>query len=107
MTLLHVALIFFIMAAGFWNGKARNLTHPGNPSHNAGFFPFGMGGVLEGAAVVYFSFIGYDSVSTMAEEVKNPSRNMPIGIAGSVVLVTVLYCAMAMALTLVLPYDEV
>lgn len=106
-TLLHLALILFIVVAGFVNGKPSNFINSSNPSIEAGFIPFGVHGIFDGAAVVYFSFIGYDAVSTMGEEVKHPSRNMPIGIVGSVVLVTLIYCSMAAALTMLLPYDEI
>ena len=66
------------------------MTHQANSAKNpGGFFPYGVSGVFNGAAMVYLSYIGYDAVSTMAEEVKNPTREIPIGISGSVVLVTV------------------
>lgn len=87
--------------AGFYNGSGRNLIMPG------GFAPFGVRGVLDGAAIVYFSYIGYDSVSTMAEEIKNPSKSLPVGITGSVLIVSLLYCLMALALCVMIPYNEV
>lgn len=64
-------------------------------------------GVFDGAAIVYFSYIGYDSVSTMAEEIKNPSKNLPVGIVGSVLIVSILYCLMALSLCMLLPYNKV
>lgn len=72
-----------------------------------GLAPFGVRGVLDGAAIVYFSYIGYDSVSTMAEEIRNPTKSLPIGIAGSVLIVSVLYSLMALALCSMIPYNEV
>ena len=62
---------------------------------------------FNGAAIVYYSYIGYDSVSTMAEEVHKPAKTMPIGISGSVLVVTVLYCLMAASLVVLVPYDQV
>lgn len=93
---------------GFWRGNVKNLTHPAHPEKSAsGFFPYSTAGVFYGAAMVYLSYIGYDAVSTMAEEVKEPARDIPIGISGSVVLVTILYCLMAASMCLLLPYDAV
>ncbi|XP_077244860.1 cationic amino acid transporter 6, chloroplastic-like [Tasmannia lanceolata] len=101
MTVFHVIFFGFIIIAGFCNGSAKNLIEP------RGFAPFGAKGVLDGAAMVYISYIGYDSVSTMAEEIKNPSKSLPIGIAGSVLIVSALYCLMALALCLMTPYNEI
>ncbi|KAL3499737.1 hypothetical protein ACH5RR_038830 [Cinchona calisaya] len=101
MTVFHVAFFGFIIIAGFQNGSSKNLVKPG------GLAPFGVKGVLDGAARVYISYIGYDSVSTMAEEIKNPSRNLPIGIVGSVLIVSALYCLMALSLCTLVPYNKV
>ncbi|KAF8726437.1 hypothetical protein HU200_019671 [Digitaria exilis] len=108
LTVVHVAFILFIIVVGFMHGDARNLTRPANPSQNpGGFFPHGAMGVFNGAAMVYLSYIGYDAVSTMAEEVQRPARDIPIGVSGSVVVVTVLYCLMAASMSMLLPYDAI
>ncbi|KAM0905258.1 hypothetical protein ACQ4PT_017451 [Festuca glaucescens] len=107
LTAVHVAFILFIIVMGFWRGDVRNLTHPADPAHPGGFFPNGVGGVFSGAAMVYLSYIGYDAVSTMAEEVERPARDIPIGVSGSVVIVTVLYCLMAASMSMLLPYDAI
>ncbi|WP_022722836.1 amino acid permease [Rhodopseudomonas sp. B29] len=73
---------------------------------NAGTGVFGWSGVLRGAAVVFFAFIGFDAVSTAAQEAKNPQRDMPIGILGSLAICTVLYVAVAFVLTGIVPYDR-
>ncbi|KAK1300352.1 hypothetical protein QJS10_CPB13g01515 [Acorus calamus] len=105
-TAIHIAFIVFIIVIGFWRGNRRNLVEPSDPTRNAGgFFPYGASGVFKGAAWVYLSYIGYDAVSTMAEEVKDPKRDIPIGVSGSVVLVTVLYCFMAVSMSMLVPYD--
>ncbi len=70
------------------------------------FFRHGWGGVLTGAAVVFFAFIGFDAVSTAAQEAKNPSRDMPIGILGSLVVCTLLYVLFSYVLTGVAPYTD-
>ena len=108
LTAVHVAFILFIIGMGFRHGDARNLTRPADPSRSpGGFFPHGAVGVFNGAAMVYLSYIGYDAVSTMAEEVQRPARDIPVGVSGSVVVVTVLYCLMAASMSMLLPYDAV
>ncbi|XP_066356368.1 cationic amino acid transporter 6, chloroplastic-like isoform X1 [Miscanthus floridulus] len=108
LTAVHVVFILFIIGMGFRHGDARNLTRPADPSRSpGGFFPHGAVGVFNGAAMVYLSYIGYDAVSTMAEEVQRPARDIPVGVSGSVVLVTVLYCLMAASMCMLLPYDAI
>jgi basic amino acid/polyamine antiporter, APA family len=70
------------------------------------FFNHGWGGVLKGAAIVFFAFIGFDAVSTAAQEAKNPKRDMPIGILGSLVACTILYILFSYVLTGVAPYTD-
>ncbi|MDD1704144.1 MAG: amino acid permease [Methanoregula sp.] len=70
------------------------------------FLPFGWGGVLSGAAIVFFAYIGFDAVTTAAEEIECPERNMAIGLIGSAVVVLVLYVAVAAVLAGVVPYNE-
>jgi APA family basic amino acid/polyamine antiporter len=67
---------------------------------------FGWDGVLRGASIVFFAYIGFDAVSTAAQEAKNPQRDMPIGILGSLAICTVLYIAMAAVLTGMVPYTQ-
>jgi APA family basic amino acid/polyamine antiporter len=69
-------------------------------------FRHGWGGVLRGAAIVFFAFIGFDAVSTAAQEAKNPKRDMPIGILGSLVICTILYVLFSYVLTGVAPYTD-
>lgn len=107
LTALHIMFILFIIVMGFWRGKWKNFSEPSNPNNRGGFFPYGATGVFNGAALVYLSYIGYDAVSTMAEEVKNPVKDIPVGVSGSVILVTVLYCLMAASMSMLLPYDMV
>lgn len=107
LTLLHILFIAFVIMVGFWRGSWKNFTEPANPQSPTGFFPHGAAGVFKGAAAVYLSYIGYDAVSTMAEEVRDPVKDIPVGVSGSVVIVTVLYCLMAASMTKLLPYDMV
>ena len=69
-------------------------------------FRHGWGGVLRGAAIVFFAFIGFDAVSTAAQEAKNPKKDMPIGILGSLVVCTILYVLFSWVLTGVAPYSD-
>jgi APA family basic amino acid/polyamine antiporter len=70
------------------------------------YFPFGWSGVVGGAALVFFAYIGFDIVATTAEETKNPARSMPIGILASLAIVTVIYVAVCAVLTGLAPYKE-
>jgi APA family basic amino acid/polyamine antiporter len=70
------------------------------------FMPFGWSGVAHGAALVFFAYIGFDAVSTAADETRNPQRDLPLGIIGSLIICTVLYIAVAGLLTLISPYPS-
>ncbi|WP_371372443.1 amino acid permease [Sporomusa aerivorans] len=70
------------------------------------FLPYGWAGVSAGAAVIFFAYLGVDSIATAAEETCNPSRNMPFGIIGSLAVCTVLYIAVSAVMTGVVPYSQ-
>ncbi|MEJ8855755.1 amino acid permease [Variovorax robiniae] len=76
------------------------------PANTGEFGHFGWSGVLRGSSVVFFAFIGFDAVSTAAQEAKNPQRDMPIGILGSLIICTALYVAVAAVLTGLVPYTK-
>lgn len=78
----------------------------GTPFSYADAFRHGWGGVLAGAGIVFFAFIGFDAVSTAAQEAKNPARDMPIGILGSLAICTVLYILFSHVLTGLVPYTD-
>lgn len=69
------------------------------------FAPNGWAGIQAGAAIVFFAYIGFDAVSTVAEEVKNPKKNLPIGIIGSLIVSTIIYIIVAAVFTGIIPYD--
>jgi basic amino acid/polyamine antiporter, APA family len=73
---------------------------------NAGTGIYGWSGVVRGAAVIFFAYIGFDAVSTAAQEAKNPMRDMPIGILGSLAICTVIYVAVGFVLTGIVPFDR-
>ena len=74
--------------------------------HTPTFAPNGIKGISVGAAIIFFSYIGFDAVSTASEEAKNPQRDIPIGIIASLIICTVLYIAIALVLTGLIPWDQ-
>lgn len=106
---IKVAIVILFIALGWHFIKPENhvpyMIPEGSPGHE-GIFKFGWGGVLGGAAIVFFAFIGFDAVSTAAQEAKNPKRDMPIGILGSLVVCTILYVLFGHVLTGVANYNE-
>ncbi|MGZ7049061.1 MAG: amino acid permease [Methanobacterium sp.] len=76
-----------------------------DPANYQPFLPYGWSGVVTGAAMVFFAYIGFDAVSTAAEETKNPQRTLPIGIIGSLIISSILYIAVAAVLNGMVPYN--
>jgi APA family basic amino acid/polyamine antiporter len=74
------------------------------PEHWTPFAPNGFAGIASGAAIIFFSYIGFDAVSTVAEECRNPKRDMPIGIIGSLIVCTVVYIVIALVFTGMIPF---
>ena len=70
------------------------------------FAPNGLTGIHQGAAIVFFAYIGFDAISTAAEETRNPQRNMPIGILGGLAICTVIYVIVGIVLTGLVPYQQ-
>jgi len=77
-----------------------------NPANWKPFLPFGMQGIVNGAGLIFFAYIGFDAVSTAAEETKNPHRDLPIGIIASLLICTLVYVAVATVLTGIMYYPE-
>lgn len=97
-SIVSAAVIIFIIIVGFIHSESSNLVP---------FFPFGPKGTFTAAAVVYWSYTGFDMVATMAEETKKPSRDIPIGLVGSMSIITVIYCLMALSLAMMVNYTLV
>lgn len=95
-----LVLLFFISIALYFVAPSK-MAENWQP-----FQPMGWGGTLAGAAVVFFAYIGFDAVSTVAEETKNPARDLPIGIIASLVICTVFYVVVAAVFTGLIPYNE-
>lgn len=112
-----IVLVFIAIGWGFINpvhhhpylipANAPPATLPDGTQYSyLDFFRHGWGGVLRGAGIVFFAFIGFDAVSTAAQEAKNPKKDMPIGILGSLAICTVLYILFSWVLTGVAPYQD-
>jgi APA family basic amino acid/polyamine antiporter len=99
-----MVLVVFVVAGAAYVNRA-NLT-PLVPPNAGQFGRFGWSGVLRGAGVMFFAYIGFDAVSTAAQEAKNPARDMPIGILGSLAICTVLYVLVAIVLLGIVPYQR-
>jgi APA family basic amino acid/polyamine antiporter len=108
---IKVAIVLIFIVAGISHVSTSNWVTKNNPA--GAFIPpqlgegqFGWSGIFRAAAVVFFAYIGFDAVSTAAQEAKNPKRDMPIGILGSLAICTVLYILVSYVLTGVVPYDQ-
>jgi len=106
---LFIILLFIAAALPFFS-TSHWVTAANPDGHfippNLGPGQFGWSGILRGAAVVFFAYIGFDAVSTAAQEAKNPKRDMPIGILGSLAICTILYVAVGLVLTGIVGYDK-
>ncbi len=102
---LKVAVVIFFIGIGYFYINRANY-HPFLPRNTGEFGAFGWSGVLAGAGQIFFAYIGFDAVSTAAQEAKNPKRDMPIGIIGSLAICTVLYILYGLVLTGVVNYKE-
>jgi APA family basic amino acid/polyamine antiporter len=99
---VKVSVVLFVIALG------AMYVHPGNWGHGwSTFAPMGFSGVGAGAAYIFFAYIGFDAVSTTAQEARNPQRDLPIGIIASLLICTVLYIAVAGVLTGMVPWQNV
>ena len=101
MVLLKIGIILFFIAVGLTLLKPDNWSNPAT----GGFAPNGISGIGAGAAIIFFSYIGFDAVSTAAEEAKNPGKDMPFGIIMSLLICTVLYIALSAVMTGIAPWQ--
>ncbi|MFS7905427.1 putative amino acid/polyamine transporter I, cationic amino acid transporter [Helianthus anomalus] len=95
---VHIIVILFIIVCGLIKADPKNYDD---------FFHYKARGVFKASAVLFFAYVGFDAVSTLAEETKNPAKDIPIGLVGSMVITTTLYCALAVTLCLMQPYYEI
>ncbi len=97
MVALKIVILFFFIAVGAFYVKPENWSP---------FMPNGLAGVWTGASLIFFAFIGFDAISTAAEECRNPGKDMPIGIIGSLIVCTLFYIATAAVLTGIEPWNK-
>jgi len=99
MVAIKIAIIGLFLVVGLRYVRPEQWTTPG-------FAPNGFKGISVGAAIIFFSYIGFDAVSTASEEAKNPQRDIPLGIIASLIVCTLLYIAIALVLTGIIPWDR-
>ena len=102
MVLLKIGIIIFFLCIGVFLIRPENYTNPAT----GGFAPNGFKGVSAAAAIIFFSYIGFDAVSTAAEEAKDPARDMPFGIIMSLIVCTVLYILLSVVMTGIAPWQQ-
>lgn len=102
---IKTTVILMFLVAGVSYVNTANWV-PFIPENTGEFGHFGWTGVFRGAAIIFFAYIGFDAVSTAAQEAKNPQRDLPIGILGSLVICTILYIAVGLVLTGIVPYPQ-
>ncbi|HEU5412831.1 MAG TPA: amino acid permease, partial [Candidatus Angelobacter sp.] len=104
-----VLIVFVVVGARFLMQHPHLTTenwHPFIPANTGAFGQFGWSGILRAAGIIFFAYIGFDAVSTAAQEAKNPAKDMPIGILGSLIICTILYIVVAAVLTGLVPYHN-
>ncbi|MGJ8513787.1 putative amino acid permease YhdG [Carnimonas sp. R-84981] len=97
LVLIKVAVVLMVVIVGIWYVKPENLTP---------FMPFGVSGIVSGAALAFFAFIGFDAVSSSAEEVSDPQRSLPVGLLGSLAICAALYASVALVSTGIVPFAQ-
>lgn len=98
MVLVKIGAVLFVIVAGIGHVDTANWSP---------FLPYGWTGVFSGAALIFFAYVGFDAVSTHAEEARNPKTDVPIGILSSLVICTILYIAVAAVVTGMVPYPQI
>ncbi|XP_071116247.1 cationic amino acid transporter 4-like [Haliotis cracherodii] len=101
-TILNGIVIAFIICAGFYYADIDNWTN----TNRGGFFPFGFGGTLGGAASCFFAYIGFEGIAVSGEEARHPEKSIPVATAIALAVVTVLYMLVSISLTLMVPFDQ-
>ena len=95
---VNTVVILFLITAGFAHAETSNLTP---------FLPYGVKEIFQATAIVYFAYDGFDNIAIMAEEIKNPARDIPLGLLGLMSIITVIYCSMALSLAMMQKYTKI
>ena len=108
---IKVAIVVLFIVAGVWFVKTSNWVTTSNPTGafippNVGPGQYGWSGIIRGAGVVFFAYIGFDAVSTAAQEARNPQKDMPLAILGSLAICTLLYVLVSVVITGIVPFDR-
>ncbi|XP_004925382.2 cationic amino acid transporter 2 isoform X1 [Bombyx mori] len=111
-TAINLCVVLFVIVSGSLKADTSNWRIPesevpkdeGRSYGTGGFAPYGLAGIIRGAAVCFYGFIGFDCVATAGEEARRPQRSIPAAVAGSLLVVFLAYCGVSCVLTLVLPY---
>ncbi|HVX88174.1 MAG TPA: amino acid permease [Gemmatimonadales bacterium] len=106
MVVLKIGLILFFIAVGAFLIKPEHWTTHALVEGGSGFAPNGWKGISAGAAIIFFSYIGFDAVSTASEEAQNPAKDMPFGIIASLIICTVLYIILSVVMTGMAPWTQ-
>ncbi|HWA41282.1 MAG TPA: amino acid permease [Gemmatimonadales bacterium] len=106
MVVLKIGLILFFIAVGAFLIKPEHWTAHPLVEGGSGFAPNGWKGISAGAAIIFFSYIGFDAVSTASEEAQNPAKDMPFGIIASLIICTVLYIILSVVMTGMAPWTQ-
>ncbi|XP_071722237.1 cationic amino acid transporter 1-like [Rutidosis leptorrhynchoides] len=98
-SITHTLVLVFILIAGLTKINTSNFT--------TNFAPFGVSGIMKASSMLFFAYIGFDGIATLAEETKNPARDIPIGLVSSIVIVIVTYCTLSATLCMMQPYTQI
>ncbi|XP_044495980.1 cationic amino acid transporter 1-like [Mangifera indica] len=97
-TIIHLIILLFIFITGLTQA---------NPANYGNFAPNGVRGILKASAALFFAYVGFDGVATLGEEIKNPGRDIPIGLIGSMVITILTYCMLSATLCLMQPFNQI
>jgi solute carrier family 7 (cationic amino acid transporter), member 2 len=109
-TVTNLSVVVFVIISGLWLVDIDNWRIPADkvPSGfgDGGFAPYGLAGIIKGAAICFYGFIGFDVIATAGEEAKNPKKSIPIAVVVSLFVIFLAYLGISTVLTLMLPYFE-
>ncbi|CAH2013747.1 unnamed protein product [Acanthoscelides obtectus] len=108
-TLTNIAVVLIVIISGLWKVDVSNWNRSAveaNGKGQGGFFPYGIKGIIKGAARCFYGFIGFDCIATASEEAKTPQKSIPLGVVLSLLVVFLAYFSMSTVITMILPYYE-